>query len=180
MLSHIVLQTETKLRVQVDFFSNNIKALELSQQLSAMKILSKEVVSLSDPYAMFHLDDDAILPPPKWAPANEWTVNDDSMLLLSAQLYGIGQWDNIAADERLGLKAKLQGAIRDGTKVGDKAFPQGALLLPVLFVCDTPDCTYMPVVCSHTSACLCCKSLSATGVSVACTSACTRGQAIDI
>lgn len=112
--------------LQVDFFSNNIKALELSQQLNAMKILSKEVVSLKDPYTMFHLDDDAILPPPKWAPANEWTVNDDSMLLLSAQLYGIGHWDNIAGDDRLGLKAKLQGAVKDGTKVGDKTFPQGA------------------------------------------------------
>lgn len=90
-----------------------------------MKILSKEVVSLSDPYNMFHLDDEAILPPPKWASANEWTVTDDSMLLLSAQLYGIGHWDNIAADERLGLSAKLQGAVKDGSKVGDKTFPQG-------------------------------------------------------
>ena len=116
--------------VQVDFFSNNIKALELSQQLSAMKILTKEVSSLSDPYKMFHLDEEAILQPPKWAPANEWTVNDDSMLLLSAALYGIGHWDNIAADDRLGLKAKLQGAIKDGTKVGDKAFPQGAHARP--------------------------------------------------
>ena len=118
--------------MQVDFFSNNIKALELSQQLSAMKILTKEVNSLSDPYAMFHLDDEAVLPPPKWASANGWTVNDDSMLLLSSQLYGIGHWDNIAAAPRLGLKAKLQGAIKDGTKVGDKAFPQGTLLPSLL------------------------------------------------
>jgi hypothetical protein len=102
----------------------------MHQLLSAMKILSKEVSSLSNPYTMFHLDDEAILQPPKWASANEWTVNDDSMLLLSAQLHGIGHWDTIAADERLGLKAKLQGAIKDGTKVGDKTFPQGVRLSP--------------------------------------------------
>jgi chromodomain-helicase-DNA-binding protein 1 len=111
----------------VDFFGNSIKALELSQQLNAMKLLSKEISSLGDPYAMFRLDDDAILQPPKWAGANNWTVQDDSMLLLGCQLYGIGHWDSLAADDRLGLTAKLQGAVKDGSKVGDKQWPQGTL-----------------------------------------------------
>lgn len=119
--------------LQVDFFGANIKALEFSQQISAMRLLSSEVTQLSDPYKMFRIDEETLLAPPKWAPANGWTVQDDAMLLLGSQIHGIGFWERIAADERLELRHKLAGAVKDGAKVGDKNFPQGAILLIALF-----------------------------------------------
>lgn len=114
-------------RFQVDFFGATIKALEFSQQISAMRLISMEVAQLAEPYTMFRIDEDTLLAPPKWATANGWTVQDDAMLLLGSQMHGIGFWERIAADERLELRDKLAGAVKDGTKVGDKNFPQGML-----------------------------------------------------
>jgi hypothetical protein len=54
------------------------------------------------------------------------------MLLLGSQMYGVCFWDKMAADERLGLGHKLDGAVKDGSKVGDKHFPQGT---PTLLEC---------------------------------------------
>ena len=113
-------------RVQIDFFGNTGKAAEILQQISAMNALGAEVATLSDPYELFRLEADTQLPPPKWAAANAWTVTDDSMLLLGCYLYGVGQWDRLAADEGLGLAGKLAGAVKDGAKSGDKSWPQGA------------------------------------------------------
>lgn len=85
-----------------------------------------QISQLANPYEAFRLDADAQMPPPKWAPANKWTMQDDSMLLLGAYLYGICHWDNLAADPQLGLGNKLDGAIKDGPRVADKNWPQGA------------------------------------------------------
>lgn len=115
------------MHVQVDFFGASIKALEFSQQISAMRLLSAEVAQLSDPYTMFRIDEDTLLAPPKWASSNGWTVQDDAMLLLGSQIHGIGFWERIAADDQLSLRDKLAGAVKDGAKVGDKNFPQGVV-----------------------------------------------------
>ena len=111
--------------MQVDFFGANIKALEFSQQISAMRLLTVEIAQLTEPYTMFRIDEDTLLAPPKWAPANGWTVQDDAMLLLGSQIHGIGFWERIAADDQLELRDKLAGAVKDGSKAGDKNFPQG-------------------------------------------------------
>jgi hypothetical protein len=103
-----------------------VKALELQQLLSAMGILAGDISQLSDPYELFRLDADTQLPPPKWVSANDWSPIDDSMLLLGCFLHGVGNWERLADDKSLGLASKLAGAVKDGPKVGDKAFPQGA------------------------------------------------------
>lgn len=84
-----------------------------------------QISQLAEPFEHFHLDADSQIPPPKWALANKWTVQDDAMLLLGAYTYGICHWENLVADPRLGLARKLDGAIKDGPRVGDKNWPQG-------------------------------------------------------
>ena len=84
-----------------------------------------QICQLSDPYTAFRLDADSQCPPPKWAHTNNWTVQDDSMLLLGSYLYGICHWDAMSSDERLGLSIKLSGSVKDGRKFGDKHWPQG-------------------------------------------------------
>ena len=112
--------------LQVDFFSHMVKALELQQVLSAMRLLGTDIAPLSDPYSQFRLDASTQLPPPKWSQAASWGAVDDSMLLLGTYLYGIGAWERLATDDGLGLQEKLAGAVKEGPRAGDKQFPQGA------------------------------------------------------
>jgi hypothetical protein len=112
--------------LQVDFCGNTVKALDLSQVLNAMRIVGRDVAALADPYELFRLDAATQLQPPKWGAANDWSPVDDSMLLLGCYLHGIGSWERLAADARLGLADKLAGAVKDGPKANDKSFPQGA------------------------------------------------------
>ena len=115
------------LPVQVEFFNNSQKALEMAQTISAMRIVGHDIAALSDPYTLYRLDATTQVPPPKWASANNWCTADDSKLLLGCYMYGIGSWDELAADERLELAEKLQGAVREGAHNGDKTWPQGAV-----------------------------------------------------
>lgn len=91
-----------------------------------MRIVGRDVDALATPYEQFRLDAATQLPHPKWAGANAWGPVDDSMLLLGCYLHGIGAWEALAADAGLALTDKLAGAVKDGAKAGDKAFPQGA------------------------------------------------------
>lgn len=57
---------------------------------------------------------------PKWGRAIGWTPRDDAMLLLGIYWHGMAHWEHVAADARLGLSAKLAGAVGGGAGGGKK------------------------------------------------------------
>jgi hypothetical protein len=46
-------------------------------------------------------------PPAKWGKALGWNPRDDAALLVGVFYHGLGHWEELIADPRLGLQAKL-------------------------------------------------------------------------
>jgi hypothetical protein len=67
-----------------------------------------------DPCAAFRLEAGAVPPPAKWGKALDWTPRDDAVLLLGVFYHGLGHWEELVADARLGLQAKLGGILGPG------------------------------------------------------------------
>lgn len=117
-----------------------VKAAELEHHLAAMALLAGRVDALTsshqDPAAAFRLEAAAVPPAPKWGKPLGWSPRDDAALLLGVYYHGLGRWEVVAADARLGLGSKLAGlrqaahaaAGRDGPGGGgDKAQQQQQL-----------------------------------------------------
>jgi hypothetical protein len=64
-----------------------------------------------DPCVAFRLEAGAVPPPAKWGKALGWTPRDDAVLLLGVFYHGLGHWEELVADARLGLQAKLGGIL---------------------------------------------------------------------
>ncbi|KIY92937.1 chromodomain-helicase-DNA-binding protein 1 [Monoraphidium neglectum] len=95
----------------LDFFGVPVKAQELLNHLAQMKLLAKQLLALEDagqqlPRA-FRLEAGAAPPAPKWGPAVGWGAADDAALLVGVFWHGIGHWEGILGDPRLGLAGKL-------------------------------------------------------------------------
>lgn len=122
----------------LDFFGCPLKAGELTHHLESMSLLAKRIDALTaanqDPITAFRLEASAIPPAAKWSKALGWTPRDDAALLLGVYYQGLGHWEAIINDERLGLQSKLQcvlGAREDLVGlVGDKSImPKGETYL---------------------------------------------------
>jgi hypothetical protein len=73
-----------------------------------------------DPCTSFRLSSAAVPPAPKWGKALAWTPRDDAALLLGAYFHGLGHWDTVVNDERLGLKAKLGSVLGTASAAGEE------------------------------------------------------------
>ncbi|KAF8073052.1 CHR5 [Scenedesmus sp. PABB004] len=96
----------------LDFFGVPVKAAELDHHLAAMALLAARVNALSDPVASFRLEAAALPPAAKWGKPLDWGPRDDAALLLGVHLHGLGRWDAVIGDDRLGLGGKLAGLAR--------------------------------------------------------------------
>lgn len=123
--------------VTLDFFGCAVKAGELKHHLSSMSLLAKRIESLTqaqqDPALYFRLEASAVPPAAKWGKAVGWTPRDDAALLLGVYYHGLGHWEAIIGDERLGLQGKLQCVLASkeegGGGGGDKSvMPKGELI----------------------------------------------------
>lgn len=121
--------------VTLDFFGCPVKAGELTHHLSSMSMLAKRIDALTaanqDPASSFRLEAAAVPPAAKWGKAVGWTPRDDAALLLGVYTHGLGHWEAIIGDERLGLQGKLQCVLagRDdlAAAAGDKSLmPKGS------------------------------------------------------
>lgn len=97
--------------VTLDFFGCAVKAADLSHHLGSMAILAQRIDALTaaqqDPFTAFRLEAAAVPPAVKWGKAIGWNPRDDAALLLGVYYYGLGHWEKVIGDERLGLNAKL-------------------------------------------------------------------------
>jgi len=99
----------------LDFFGVPVKAQELLNHLSQMKLLARKLTALeaasqSLPRA-FRLDAAGTPPQAKWGRAVGWTPKDDAMLLLGVYWHGMGHWEAIVGDPQLGLAEKLSSVL---------------------------------------------------------------------
>jgi hypothetical protein len=110
--------------VTLDFFGCAVKAADLNQHLSSMSLLAKRIDALTaaqqDPAASFRLEAAAVPPAAKWGKAIGWTPRDDAALLLGVYYHGLGHWEEVIGDERLGLQGKL-GCVLAGREDGSMA-----------------------------------------------------------
>lgn len=128
--------------VLLDFFGAAIKAQDLLNHLSQMRLLARKVDAIMaagrDPSRSFRLEAAGVPPPPKWGkdPRINWEVKDDAMLLLGVYYHGLGHWEEIIADDRLGLKDKLACVVakengatakEEADKDKDKGLPKGKM-----------------------------------------------------
>ncbi|KAL0021888.1 hypothetical protein WJX77_011593 [Trebouxia sp. C0004] len=90
----------------LDFFGVSVKAEDVPQQVERMYLLKKKIEAFAEPQRSLRLDIQLSIP--KWGKACGWTARDDAMLMLGVHWHGLAHWENIAADERLGLGDKLQ------------------------------------------------------------------------
>lgn len=99
----------------LDFFGAAVKAEELLNHCGALKLLAKRVDALAaagqDPVRSFRLDAGSIPPAVKWGKQLNWSTKDDAMLLLGVHYHGLGHWEAIIKDERLGLGSLLAGVL---------------------------------------------------------------------
>lgn len=99
----------------LDFFGVPVKAQELLNLLAQMKLLAKKLHALESSGQQlprtFRLEASSIPPQAKWGKAIGWTPRDDAMLLLGVYWHGIGHWDALIGDERLGLADKLASVL---------------------------------------------------------------------
>ncbi|KAK9828376.1 hypothetical protein WJX81_001254 [Elliptochloris bilobata] len=117
----------------LDWFGVSVKAAEIPAHLERMRVLARKVEALGDAPQQFRLQAVQVAMP-KWGRACGWTARDDAMLLLGVYWHGLGRWDLLAADTRLGLGAKLAVAAVEkrsrggGGKAaqGDKDLPNGS------------------------------------------------------
>jgi hypothetical protein len=113
--------------VTLDFFGCAVKAADLNQHLSSMSLLAKRIDALTaaqqDPAASFRLEAAAVPPAAKWGKAIGWTPRDDAALLLGVYYHGLGHWEEVIGDERLGLQGKLSCVLagREESSMGGAA-----------------------------------------------------------
>jgi hypothetical protein len=113
--------------VTLDFFGCAVKAADLNQHLCSMSLLAKRIDALTaaqqDPAAAFRLEAAAVPPAAKWGKAIGWTPRDDAALLLGVYYHGLGHWEELVGDERLGLQTKLACVIagREESSMGSAA-----------------------------------------------------------
>jgi hypothetical protein len=88
-----------------------VKAADLTHHLQGMHLLAQRIDTLTsshqDPAKTFRLEAAAVPPAVKWGKAVGWTPRDDAALLLGVYYHGLGHWEAVVGDERLGLSAKL-------------------------------------------------------------------------
>mmetsp|Transcript_11498 Transcript_11498/g.28317 ORF Transcript_11498/g.28317 Transcript_11498/m.28317 type:complete len:2097 (+) Transcript_11498:249-6539(+) len=82
-----------------------LNALSLLKRITQMETLRKQINEAETVYDYRIPEFKPYPPPPRWPPPRnlEWTNVQDSMLLLGVYLYGVGSWDEIVAEEKLGL-----------------------------------------------------------------------------
>eukprot|EP00884_Botryococcus_braunii_P018071 jgi/Botrbrau1/4948/Bobra.0122s0026.1 len=91
----------------LDWFGVTVKAVEVADHIRRMAILARKIEVNSEPERQFR-PDGLHVPLPKWARACNWSNKDDAMLLLGVYWYGMGRWELMAEDMRLGLGSKLE------------------------------------------------------------------------
>jgi chromodomain-helicase-DNA-binding protein 1 len=122
----------------LDFYGAAVKAQELLNHVSSMKMLAKKVDALTaagqDPVRTFRLEANCIPPAAKWSKQLGWSTKDDAMLLLGVHFHGLGHWEAIIKDDRLGLSGLLACVLlrqENGKEEGpadkekDKGAPKG-------------------------------------------------------
>ncbi|EIE23598.1 hypothetical protein COCSUDRAFT_47361 [Coccomyxa subellipsoidea C-169] len=113
----------------LDWFGVSVKASEIPAHLQRMKTLARKIEAVGpEPHKVFRLDAVAVTLP-KWARMCDWTPHDDAMLLLGIYWHGLGHWDQLAGDLRLGLGAKLEAAATEKRGKNYEA-PEDHKLLP--------------------------------------------------
>lgn len=71
-------------------------------------------------------------PAAKWGKALGWTPRNDAALLLGVYYHGLGHWEAVIGDARLGLQEKLAGVLAcsgsgAGAAAGGKQAPGGVV-----------------------------------------------------
>ncbi|PBK91474.1 transcription regulator [Armillaria gallica] len=94
----------------------NINAETVLSRHRDLRTLYDILSELPDPYK-WSIPVDNIRPTLNWS--GRWGPQDDSMLLVGAYLYGFGNWETMAKDEKLGLEGKF--FLEEGKKGEDAA-----------------------------------------------------------
>ncbi|KAG7446290.1 uncharacterized protein BT62DRAFT_1021007 [Guyanagaster necrorhizus] len=94
----------------------NINAETVLSRHRDLRTLYDILSELPDPYK-WSIPVDNIRPTLNWS--GRWGPQDDSMLLVGAYLYGFGNWETMAKDEKLGLDGKF--FLEEGKKGEDAA-----------------------------------------------------------
>jgi hypothetical protein len=99
----------------LDFFGVPVKAQDLLNLLAQVRLLSKRIDALEasgqELPRSFRLEAASTPPQAKWGRAVGWGPRDDAMLLLGVYWHGVGHWEAIARDERLGLSQKMASVL---------------------------------------------------------------------
>ncbi|CAL8472046.1 g11588 [Coccomyxa elongata] len=113
----------------LDWFGTAVKAAEIPAHLQRMKTLARKIEAVGpEAHKVFRLDAVAVTLP-KWGRMCDWTPHDDAMLLLGIYWHGLGHWDQLAGDLRLGLGAKLEAAATE-KRGKNYAAPEDHKMLP--------------------------------------------------
>jgi chromodomain-helicase-DNA-binding protein 1 len=83
----------------------NINAETVLSRAEDLQILFKHLGELGDEIYKWRIPIDNIRPTLNWS--GRWGPQEDSMLLVGAYIYGFGNWEAIAKDEKLGLDGKF-------------------------------------------------------------------------
>lgn len=94
----------------------NINAETVLSRNRDLRILYAILSDLDDPYK-WSIPIENIRPTLNWS--GRWGPQDDSMLLVGAFLYGFGNWEAMAKDQKLGLEGKF--FLEEGKKGEDAA-----------------------------------------------------------
>jgi hypothetical protein len=113
----------------LDFFGVPVKAQDLLNLLAQVRLLAKRLEALEASGQQlprsFRLDAASTPPQAKWGRAVGWEPRDDAMLLLGVYWHGVGHWEAIVRDERLGLGAKLASVLAPAAPAAAPATPAG-------------------------------------------------------
>ncbi|XP_050881731.1 protein CHROMATIN REMODELING 5 isoform X4 [Lathyrus oleraceus] len=89
----------------LDFYGVPVKANELLIRVQELQLLARRISRYEDPVAQFRVL--TYLKPSNWSKGCGWNQIDDARLLLGVHYHGIGNWEMIRLDERLGLTKKI-------------------------------------------------------------------------
>ncbi|KAL2653867.1 hypothetical protein R1flu_021995 [Riccia fluitans] len=92
----------------LDFFGVPVKAQEVLARVKELAVLAKRVKRYSDPVTQFRLKSHP--KNPTWSKTCGWNQVDDARLLLGVHYHGLGNWEKIRTDDRLGLGDKIAPA----------------------------------------------------------------------